>query len=71
LDLRVTAASVRRLYCGFLCCVTWKKFTDVSEVFAASIIRSIIIAGVSAVLAASETSENSVRLHGGTTQKTL
>jgi hypothetical protein len=38
----LTAASMKRLSSGLFCLVAWYKFTTVSELLAASIIRAIM-----------------------------
>jgi hypothetical protein len=48
------------LFSGLLRCVVWYKFTDVSEVLAASIIRTMIIG---LMMEAASTSEKSVNFY--------
>jgi branched-subunit amino acid transport protein AzlD len=57
------------LSCGLLHVLVWYKFTDVSEVLAASIIRDIMVALIMGAAGTSETSVTSARLHFAT-QKT-
>jgi hypothetical protein len=52
--------------------VVWKKFTDLKEVLAASIIGAM--SGIVLIMEAASTSETTInftRLHGATTQKTV
>jgi hypothetical protein len=56
----------RWLYSGLLRRVFWQKFTDVSEVLPASIIRAIAL-----MMEAASTSQTSVNSYQTTTQKTV